>query len=127
MIKSKNVEAYCNYCKAVTKMEIKGDSSTDSESTKRWAKCKKCKQTLNIDLMNIEKSVKPKASLYDGEKSVTYSPSLSYSVGDSIFHETWNDVGVVVSKEFTSNGRGSILVEFQNLGKKKLLETINNK
>ena len=110
MIRSKNVEAYCAYCKAVTKMEIKSDAGADAESTKRWAKCKKCKQTLSIDLVEIEKNVKPKASFYDGEKSVTYSPALSYRVGDSIFHEAWNDVGVVVSKEFISNGRSSILV-----------------
>ncbi|MFZ2863943.1 MAG: hypothetical protein WA440_04250, partial [Ignavibacteriaceae bacterium] len=49
----------------------------------------------------------------------------SYEIGQTIFHENWNDFGKVVSKEVLSNGQKSISVEFQKSGNKKLVESYN--
>ncbi len=127
MAKTKNIEAFCNFCSSVTKMELAGFTSEGEDSTKQWAKCKKCKQKLVVDLEDLKKEVKPSIQLLKTEGSATYSPQNSYTVGESIFHQKFNDFGVVISKELTAQGRGSILVEFQNSGKKKLIETISNK
>jgi hypothetical protein len=48
----------------------------------------------------------------------------SFQIGATIYHEAFSDFGIVLSKERSSGGRSMILVEFQNSGKKKLLETI---
>ena len=55
-------------------------------------------------------------------KRQTYSPANAYEVGQTIFHENWDDFGKVVAKEILSNGQKSISVEFQKLGNKKLVE-----
>ncbi|GIK20846.1 MAG: hypothetical protein HND40_09985 [Ignavibacteriota bacterium] len=123
MAKIKNVEAFCSICGTVRKMELTGE--VVGEDNKRWAKCKKCKQTMVIDM--TEDVVVQKISLdgIENENCVTYSPKNSYEIGQTIFHENWNDFGKVVSKEVLSNGQKSISVEFQKSGNKKLVESYN--
>jgi hypothetical protein len=123
MAKVKNVEAFCSICNGVRKMELTGEVAGDEN--KRWAKCKKCKQTMIISMS--EDVVVQKVSLegIENEKCKTYSPSQSFEIGETIFHENWNDFGKVVSKEILSNGQKSISVEFQNSGNKKLVESYN--
>jgi hypothetical protein len=121
MAKVKNVEAYCSICNGVRKMELTGEVVGDE--TKRWAKCKKCKQTMIIS--TIDDVVSQKVSLVgiENEENTIYSPAKSFVVGQNIFHENWNDFGKVVAKEILSNGQKSISVEFQKLGNKKLVES----
>jgi hypothetical protein len=121
MAKVKNVEAFCKFCGGIRKMELTGDVAGDDN--KRWAKCKKCKQTMVISIS--EDVVVQKVSLegIENEECTTYAPTKSYEVGQTIFHENWNDFGKVVSKEILSNGQKSISVEFQKLGNKKLVES----
>jgi len=125
MAKTKNIEAYCGFCNAVKKMELAGETS-DGDSSKRWAKCKSCKQKTVIDLNDLQKETKLTIQniVVDGCKE--YSPKEHYAVGETIFHRAFNDHGIILGKETSSNGKGLIIVEFQNSGKKKLLETINN-
>jgi hypothetical protein len=120
MAKVKNVEAFCSICNAVRKMELTGEVAGDDN--KRWAKCKKCKQTM---IINMSEDVAQKVSLegIENNSCTTYSPSKSFEIGDTIFHENWNDFGKVVAKEILSNGQKSISVEFQNSGNKKLVES----
>ncbi len=56
----------------------------------------------------------------------TYAPDKSFNVGESIYHQNWDDFGKVVSKEIMSNGQKAISVEFQKSGSKKLIESVNN-
>ncbi len=121
MAKIKNVEAFCKFCGAIRKMELTGDVAGDDN--KRWAKCKKCKQTMIISISDDVVSQKVSLDGIENETYVTYSPTQSYEVGQNIFHENWNDFGKVVSKEILSNGQKSIMVEFQKLGNKKLIES----
>jgi hypothetical protein len=122
MAKTKNIEAFCNFCGSVTKMELAGNTSEGEESTKQWAKCKKCKQKVVIDLDDLKKETKPSLQSLKTEDSQTYSPMKSFAIGESIFHQKFNDFGVVISKELSSQGKRLIVVEFQNSGKKKLIE-----
>ena len=122
MAKVKNVEAFCKFCNGIRKMEITGEVAEDEN--KKWAKCKKCKQTMIISIS--EDVVVQKVSLegIENEDCTTYSPAKSFEVGENIFHENWNDFGKVVGKEILSNGQKSISVEFQKLGNKKLVESL---
>ncbi len=123
MAKIKNIEAYCNFCTAVTKMELTGNIALGGEETQRWAKCKKCKQTTIISLDSIGKEAKPSVKNIEEDSAINYSPSMNYDVGQAIYHEKWDDHGVVIAKEQLSDGKGSIQVEFRNHGVRKLLET----
>ncbi len=124
MARTKNIEAFCGFCNAVTKMELSGDSTLNPADNKKWAKCKKCKQTSLIQLEEVEKEIKITEENIDSSEYTTYSPQKSFGVGQSIYHQGWDDFGVVVSKNVLSNGKGSVLVKFQKLGQKQLLETI---
>ncbi len=124
MAKTKNIEAFCNFCGSVTKMELAGHTSEGEESQKVWAKCKKCKQKVVIDLDDLKKETKPSLLNLKTDESLTYSPLKAFSIGDSIFHQKFNDFGVIIGKELSSQGRRLIIVEFQNSGKKRLIETI---
>jgi len=124
MARIKNIEAYCNFCGATTKMELAAGESVSETENKRWAKCKKCKHTM---LVTIEEKVKePKLSLdgIENEKFSTYSPKKTFQVGESIYHEGWDDFGKITAKEVMSNGKSSITVEFQKAGVKKLIESL---
>ncbi|GAB4299223.1 MAG: hypothetical protein Kow0098_25420 [Ignavibacteriaceae bacterium] len=122
MARVKNIEAFCGICNSVTKMEITGE--VVSEEDKRWAKCKKCKQTMMINLKADVKETKPSLEGIENEDCTVYSPKKSYQIGESIYHENWNDFGKVVSKEVLANGQHSISVEFQKSGQKKLIESL---
>jgi len=121
MAKVKNVEAYCSICNGVRKMELTGEVAGDD--TKRWAKCKKCKQTMILSTEDDIVSQKVSLTGIENEDCTTYSPVKSFTVGQNIFHENWNDFGKVVAKEILSNGQKSIAVEFQKVGNKKLVES----
>jgi hypothetical protein len=123
MARIKNVEAFCSVCNTMRKMELAGDAAGGENDNKRWAKCKKCKQTMVIDLNEDVQNNKPSLEGIENENCTVYSPSKSFTVGESIYHENWDDFGKVVSKEIMSNGRSSIAVEFQKSGLKKLIES----
>ena len=125
MARVKNIEAFCSFCNTVTKMELANEVAVNEESSKRWAKCKKCKQTMMIDLAEDVKDNKPSLEGIENEDCTVYSPKKSYSVGESIYHQNWDDFGKVVSKEVMSNGQKSIAVEFQKNGYKKLIESLS--
>jgi hypothetical protein len=59
-----------------------------------------------------------------------YDPHSTYKVGEAIFHSGWDDVGKVTAKEKTSGGASAIVVSFEKLGQRRLLEnvieTVNN-
>lgn len=59
MARIKNVEAFCSICNTVTKMELAGEVSGSEPENKRWAKCKKCKQTMIINVAEDIKVSKP--------------------------------------------------------------------
>jgi len=124
MARTKNVEVFCSICGAIKKFEITGEYSDKENETKKWAKCKTCKQTQVIDLNNIVLTNKPILDDIETKEAKNYSPSETYIIGDIIYHKAWDDYGMVVNKLFMSDGQSSITVEFKKSGNKKLIESI---
>jgi hypothetical protein len=124
MARIKNVEAFCTVCGGMRKMELAGETTNGEQENKRWAKCKKCKQTMLIDMNLAIRETKPSLEGIEHGECTIYSPQKSFVIGQSIYHENWNDFGKVVSKEIMSNGKSSIAVEFQKSGHKKLIESL---
>ncbi len=122
----KNIDAFCSSCNSVQKMEITGELNGEDMVDKRWAKCKKCKQSMVIDLKVDVDSVDTSMEGIEAKDCTVYSPTKSYVLGEPIYHKNWDDFGKVVSKEILSNGKKSIAVEFQKSGLKKLIESLNN-
>ena len=76
MARVKNVEAFCGICNTVRKMELLGEVSLGEDSeNKRWAKCKKCKQTMMIDLTEDVKETKPSLEGIENEDCTVYAPT----------------------------------------------------
>jgi len=127
MARVKNVEAFCGICNGMRKMELLGEVIfSESGGNKRWAKCKKCKQTMIIDLTEDVRETKPSLEGIENEDCTVYSPMKSFTIGESIYHQNWDDFGKVVGKEVLSSGQSSITVEFQKSGNKKLIEAITH-
>jgi hypothetical protein len=123
MARVKNIEAYCTVCGNINKMELAGEIPVFDNPNKRWAKCKKCKQMVIVDITINEQS---KVNIEDINFEIfsEYSPAKTFVIGESIYHKTWDDYGRVISKEISSNGQNSIKVEFQKVGQKKLIESV---
>ncbi|MGD1005987.1 MAG: hypothetical protein ABR980_01990 [Ignavibacteriaceae bacterium] len=124
MARIKNIEAICPNCGGMKKMELAGEVLGTDNHDKYWAKCKKCKQTMIIDMNEDVKVTKPSLEGIENEDCTVYSPEKSFSVGESIYHKNWDDFGKVVSKDVLSSGQKSIAVEFQKSGLKKLIESL---
>jgi hypothetical protein len=125
MARLKNIEAFCNSCNSIQKMEIKGEVSGEESETKKWAKCKTCKHVMEIDISEHLKNIDVSLDGIENEDCTVYSPIRTFKIGESIYHENWDDFGKVISKETLSNGQSSISVEFQKSGSKKLIESLN--
>ena len=125
MARLKNIEAFCNSCNSIQKMEIKGGVTGEDSETKKWAKCKTCKHVMLIDVSEQLKNMNISLDGIENEDCTVYSPVRTFKIGESIYHENWDDFGKVVSKETLSNGQSSISVEFQKSGFKKLVESLN--
>jgi DNA-directed RNA polymerase subunit RPC12/RpoP len=123
MARVKNIEAFCNFCNTVTKMEISGEPAPSEDENKRWAKCKKCKHKMLIDLKSEVKEKKVSLDGIENEECVTYSPDKTFDIGQSIYHQGWDDFGKIVSKKILSDGKSCINVEFQKSGAKNLIES----
>ena len=126
MARIKNIEAYCNSCGTVQKMEITSSVTGEESEFKKWAKCKSCKQVMIVDISDIIKNSTATLEGIENEESKKYSPLSTFVIGETIYHENWDDFGRVISKETLSNGKSSISVDFQKSGLKKLIESLNN-
>jgi hypothetical protein len=126
MARLKNIESFCSSCNTIQKMEISGEFAGEGNENKRWAKCKKCKQTMVIDLSSDIMDGKISLEGIENDDVTTYSPVKTYVLGETIYHQNWDDFGKVITKETLSNGQNSITVEFQKSGSKKLIESFHN-
>jgi len=126
MARIKNIEAYCNSCGTVQKMEITSSVTGEESEFKKWAKCKSCKQVMIVDISDIIKNATATLEGIENEECKKYSPLNTFEIGETIYHENWDDFGRVLSKETLSNGKSSISVDFQKSGLKKLIESLNN-
>ncbi len=119
----------CEICVTPTKVQLVGEADAveegGDEEQKRWAKCTKCHHTMMIDMLVVNEDRRSvKETTIPVEDCTPYSPKSVYSIGDAIYHKAWDDVGTVTSKELTSNGSQAILVTFNKVGEKKLVENI---
>ncbi len=119
MSRSKFSQRYCGYCNKPTRMELMGEMATSPE--KAWCRCTRCH---HMTLINAKEMQAVADAGLDGAPATTYTPELTFKVGEAIFHSEWNDRGKVLSKVRTSSGSQAIIVSFEKEGQKTLIENL---
>ena len=127
MAKTKYMMYECAYCRKTTKMELVGEmvaEGSQEPAQKVWYRCTRCKHSALLDKQLIQQSKKGDTLKIDRSVCITYSRELAYTVGQSIYHSEWDDVGKVTAKQKTSDGTQSITVAFEKLGERRLIENM---
>lgn len=95
-----------------------------TESIKVWYRCTRCKHSALLTLSPQSQEKKNHPEVIDRDKCTMYSKDKTYKIGEHIYHPELDDVGKVVRKDKTSNGIHSIVVAFDKVGERKLLENV---
>ena len=122
MAKGKNILYHCAHCDRVTKMEMIG--AVENQPEKTWYRCTRCRHASLIDLEALKQAQVDSKKKLERADCAEYRPEKTYTVGDSIFHSELGDIGKIISKERTSGGARAIVVSFEKLGEKRLLESV---
>jgi hypothetical protein len=101
-------------------MEMVG--MVEGTTNKVWYRCPKCRHAMLLNLDDLLKEAELNATPLDPLSCITYSPVRLYSVGEAIFHTELNDVGKVIRKVRTSDGHHAIIVTFEKIGERRLIE-----
>jgi len=121
MAKGKSILHHCAHCERTSKMEVIGPVENQPEKT--WYRCTRCRHATLVDVAALRQQAEESARKPERENCQDYKPENSYTVGEAIFHTEWG-IGKVVSKERTSGGDRAIVVAFEKLGERKLLENV---
>jgi len=125
--RAKYITLYSPFLMKETKHELVGEPIESEGGRHQWARCTRSRhsQLINLDAIEAEQD-KSKAVVHvSREDAIKYSPKKEYKIGDVIFHEVWDDVGIVRAKDITSNGGHSIIVQFEKNAEKRLIENYN--
>ncbi len=124
MARGKSISRYCAHCERTTKMELVG--AVENQPDKTWYRCTRCRHAVLLDLSELRKNEEAAKKKPERADCSEYNPQNTYMVGQAIFHTEWDDVGKVLSKERTSDGGSAIVVSFERLGERRLLESLAN-
>jgi hypothetical protein len=127
MAKTKYMMHHCAYCRRETKMEFVGGQPSDNnnpDATKMWYRCSKCKHSALLTVSPASQTKKNHAIAIDRDQCTLYSKDKTFTIGEHIYHTELDDVGKVIRKDKMSNGIHSIVVNFEKIGERKLLENI---
>lgn len=124
--KAKYVKLFSPFLMKETKHELIGEPMESGEGRRQWARCTLSRHSQLVDLDVLEAKSDKTAAIVQVSKedSKIYNPSDVYAVGDVIYHQKWDDLGVVLSKEIISNGGFAIIVQFEKQKEKKLIENL---
>jgi hypothetical protein len=108
-----------------TKHELIGEPVESENGRQQWARCTVShhSQLVNLDALEAREN-HDIVIQFSKEDAVKYSPRNEYQVGDVIFHAAWDDIGIIRAKEVTSSGSNALVVQFEKLKEKRLIEAI---
>jgi hypothetical protein len=122
MARGKTISHYCGHCNRESRMELIG--ATENQPDHTWYRCTRCRHASLIDLAQLRKSQEDSRRKLEKADCSEYRPEQTYTVGQAIFHHDWDDIGKITGKERTSDGARAIVVAFERLGERKLLESV---
>lgn len=90
-----------------------------------WYRCSRCHHNILVDEEALSSLKEPRDSKsLSKDQCIEYSPTKTFNVGEAIYHSDWDDVGWVRDRQTMSNGRSAIIVAFQKLGERKLIDSL---
>jgi hypothetical protein len=118
-----NLEVFCRFCDKIAPAQLdrsiaENGRTVDRNSTFEYL-CAKCFKTFcysGKDLLEQRKPDAPEPPAHE------YTPRDHFLIGEKVLHKKWKDTGVVVGKE--KGSPGTILVNFEKAGLKKLIEDL---
>jgi len=133
--RGKTIEQFCSVCKKTFEMPIVEESDNQDVL---WLNCPGCRGYLphmlnQEDIDEAEENEKEEAGAKSEDLAIEdlstedareYQEGGDYRVGEVIYHRSWNDYGKVIAKETLSGHRRTIVVQFVNQGKTRLLEGV---
>jgi DNA-directed RNA polymerase subunit RPC12/RpoP len=122
MARGKSISHFCGHCERMVRMEMVG--TVENQPEKTWYRCTRCRHALLLDMVELRRFQEDAKKKVERADCSEYRPENTYSVGQAIFHAGWDDMGKIVSKERTSGGARAIVVSFEKLGERKLLESV---
>jgi len=106
-------------------MDTTENGQDESAADRVWYKCSRCHHNILFDEAAITALKEPvEAKPLSKEDCLEYSPTKTFNVGEAIYHTELDDMGWVKDRETTSDGRSAIIVSFQKLGERKLIDSI---
>jgi hypothetical protein len=102
-------------------MEIIGTVENNPE--KVWYRCTRCRHASLLDAAERRRTEESAKRKVEKSECLEYRPDQTYSVGQAIFHSALDDMGRIISKVRTSDGAHAIVVSFEKLGERRLLES----
>ena len=128
--KKRMIKQHCTPCNKDFEMEVV-ESAAGSDDV-IWLKCPGCQGFLPYMIEDNASEEKPEPGelapedIGDDEKAQAreYVESEEYEIDEIIYHRSWHDHGKVVSKEELPGNRKTIIVNFVNQGKIRLLEGV---
>ena len=118
--KAKYVKLFSPFLMKETKHELIGEPMESAEG----CTLSRHSQLVDLDVLDAKSDKTAAIIQVSKEDSKIYNTSDVYAVGDVIYHQKWDDLGVVLSKEIISNGGFAIIVQFEKLKEKKLIENL---
>ena len=122
MARGKSITQFCQHCEREAKMEMIG--TVESQPERIWYRCTRCRHASLLDAGQWKRTQEEAKRKVEKSECLEYRPSMTYSVGQAIFHSGLDDMGRIVSKERTSNGAHAIVVSFEKAGERRLLEMV---
>jgi len=96
----------------------------EAQPDKSWYRCTRCRHASLLDLSELKRVQDEAKKKPERADCSEYKPENTYQVGQAIVHLEWDDIGKIVSKERTSAGESAIVVSFEKLGERRLLESV---
>jgi hypothetical protein len=122
MAKGKYIVHHCGHCDRDARMELIG--SAENQTDRSWYRCTRCRHVSLINLDELKRELEVAKKKLERTEAADYAPAKTYRVGEAIFHTDWDDIGKIISKERTSGGGSAIVVSFERLGERRLLENV---
>lgn len=122
MARGKSLAHFCHHCGRESKMEMVG--AVENHPERVWYRCTRCRHASLIDLEELQRRQEDSRRKLERADCSEYRPENTYSIGQAIHHTEWDDIGKIVSKVRTSDGHHAIVVSFERLGERRLLENL---
>lgn len=122
--RAKYITLYSPFLMRETKHELIGEPIETENGRLQWARCTRSRhsQLVNLDKIDNDADKSTAVENLSREDSREYNPREGYQIGDVIYHKTWDDIGVVKSKDVTTTGGRAIIVLFEKNNEKRLIE-----